>query len=153
MDRKIPNQEIINKNNYKEPKEIMDIEQHWFIDKTVQQAQYLNVVNNALIPCQVKDLCRYIASKATWRHTGGGSKSYKPCFASQDTIQIQMGRSRKYVTEAKKKALELGWVQVRHRPGTSDQIYPRIGTDDPTIIPKGKRDYWAREDIKSLESD
>ena len=131
----------------------MDIEQHWFIDKTVQQAQYLNVVNNALIPCQVKDLCRYIASKATWKHTKGEKHSYKPCYASQDTIEIQMGRSRKYITQAKKKAIELGWLQVLHRPGTSDYIFPRIGEVDPTLVPKRKRDYWAREDIKSIESE
>ena len=128
----------------------MNRENQWFVDKNIQQAQYLNKVNEALIPCQVKDLCRYIASKSTWRHTGGDSKSYKPCFASQDTIEIQMGRSRKYVTEAKKKALELGWIQVLHRPGTSDQIYPRIGIDDPTIPLKQKREYWAREDIHPI---
>lgn len=131
----------------------MDIEQHWFIDKSVQQAQYLNAVNAASIPCQVKDLCRYIASKATWKHSKGEKHSYKPCYASQDTIEIQMGRSRKYITQAKKKAIELGWIQVLHRPGTSDYIYPTIGENDPMITRKRKRDYWAREDIKSVESE
>jgi hypothetical protein len=84
----------------------------------------MNKVNEAWIPCQVKDLCRYIASKATWKHTDGESRSYKPCWATQDTIEIQMARSRHFVTDAKKRALELGWIQVLHREGTSDLIWP-----------------------------
>jgi hypothetical protein len=31
----------------------------WFIPKTIQHAQYINFVNQALIPHEVKDLCRY----------------------------------------------------------------------------------------------
>lgn len=123
----------------------------WFIDKSIQQAQYMNHVNQALIPGQVKDFCRYVASKATWNHTKELSKSYEPCFASQDTIEIQMGRSRDYVTEAKKNALELGWIQVKHRQGTSDLIWPRIGDNDPSIKPKFKREKWGREDYEPVE--
>lgn len=127
-------------------------ETHWYVDKTIQQAQYLNKVNESLLPGQVKDFCRYIASKATWKHTSGMEKSYKPCWATQDTIEIQMGRSRKYVTQAKKAALELGWIQVLGRPGTSDLIWPRIGDDDLTIKVRTKRDSWGRDDIKPIEA-
>jgi hypothetical protein len=112
----------------------------------------MNKVNEAWIPCQVKDLCRYIASKATWKHTDGETKSYKPCWATGDTIEIQMGRSRKFVTDAKKQALALGWIQVLHREGTSDLIWPRIGEEDPTIKRRVKRDNWGREDISPIGS-
>ncbi len=104
-----------------------------------------------MIPCQVKDLCRYIASKATWNHTDPSVKSYQPCWASQDTIEIQMGRSKKFVTAAKKKALELGWIQVLHREGKSDYIYPCIGRNDPNVKVKEKRERWAREDIDPID--
>jgi hypothetical protein len=129
-----------------------DWKNHWYVDKEIQQAQYLNKVNEALIPGQVKDFCRYIASKATWRHTSGKDKSYKPCWATQDTIEIQMGRSRKYVSQVKKVALELGWIQVLGRPGTSDLIWPRIGNNDPSIKSRTKRESWGRDDIKPIES-
>lgn len=123
----------------------------WYVDKKIQQAQYMNKVNEALIPGQVKDLCRYIASKATWNHTKPNVKSYQPTFVSHDTIEIQMGRGRNYVAAAKKKALELGWIQVKKVAGSSDRIYPRIGTNDPTIKPRTKRERWAREDYLPIE--
>jgi hypothetical protein len=125
-------------------------EKHWFIPKSIQQAQYLNLVNAAWIPHEVKDLCRYVASKATWKHTKNEEKSYTPCYATHDTIEIQMARSKDYIAKAKKKALDLGWIQVRHRAGTSDQIWPVIGVDDPDVMPRVKRVSWGREDIVSL---
>lgn len=122
----------------------------WFVSKEIQQAQYLNKVNEAWIPGQVKDLCRYIGSKATWKHTDA-TKSYTPCYATQDTIEIQMGRSRKYVTAAKKKALELGWIQVLKREDSSDLIFPRIGENDPNVKQRVKRQRWEREDLVPVE--
>jgi len=130
-----------------------DWKNKWFVDKNIQQAQYLNEVNSALIPGQVKDLCRYIASKSTWNHTKRSEDSYKPCWATHDTIEIQMGRSRNYVSTAKERALELGWIQVLHRPKTSDLIWPAIGINDPSIKPRQRRDssFWGREDIDEVE--
>ena len=92
----------------------------------------------------------YVASKATWKHTKNEEKSYTPCYATHDTIEIQMARSTDYIAKAKKKALDLGWIQVRHRAGTSDQIWPVIGVDDPEVMPRVKRVSWGREDIVSL---
>lgn len=123
----------------------------WYIDKKIQQAQYMNKVNEAWIPHQVKDLCRYIASKATWNHTKPGVKSYQATYVSQDTIEIQMNRSRNYVTAAKKKALELGWIQVLSREGSSDLIWPTIGIDDPTIEPRVRREVWGREGLEPVQ--
>jgi hypothetical protein len=125
----------------------------WYIKKSIQQAQYLNMVNAAWIPHEVKDLCRYIASKATWKHTKDPKKSYTPCYATHDTIEIQMARSTDYVAKCKKMALELGWIQVRHRAGTSDQIWPVIGQDDLNIPPRFRRESWGREDIKPVEEE
>ena len=122
---------------------------YWFVDKSIQQAQYMNKVNEAWIPFNVKDFCRYIASKATWRHSDP-KKAYYPCFATHDTIEIQMNRSRDYVRDAKKRALELGWIQVLHRAGTSDLIWPRIGVEDEQVIRKKRRESWARSDFKSV---
>ena len=122
---------------------------YWFVDKSIQQAQYMNKVNEAWIPFNVKDFCRYIASKATWRHSDP-KKAYYPCFATHDTIEIQMNRSRDYVSDAKKRALELGWIQVLHRAGTSDLIWPRIGVGDEQVIQKKRRESWARSDFKSV---
>ena len=126
--------------------------EHWFIDKSIQQAQYMNMVNQAAIPGQVKDFCRYIASKATWDHKKPDVKKYQPCYATQDTIEIQMGRSTQYVTDAKKAAIHYGWVQVLHRSHTSDQIWPSIGMDDPEIARKNERvkrdsSQWARSEL------
>jgi hypothetical protein len=98
-------------------------------------------------------LCRYIASKATWKHTKDPKKSYTPCYATHDTIEIQMARSTDYVAKCKKMALELGWIQVRHRAGTSDQIWPVIGQDDLNIPPRFRRESWGREDIKPVEEE
>jgi hypothetical protein len=123
----------------------------WFIPKTIQHAQYINYVNQALIPHEVKDFCRYIASKATWNHTKDPKKSYSPSFVTHDTIEIQMNRSTDYVAKCKKLALELGWIQVKHRHKTSDLIWPVIGEDDPAIQPRVRRESWGRDDIKPIE--
>ena len=123
----------------------------WYIDKSIQQAQYMNKVNEAQLPPEVKDFCRYIASKATWRHTTKPDKSYYPCYATHDAIEYEMNRSRHFVSTSKKQALELGWIQVLHRPGTSDLIWPRIGIDDPTVKPKVRRESWGREDYKPVD--
>jgi hypothetical protein len=130
-------------------KENEDWRNYWFVEKTIQQAQYMNKVNEAWIPHNVKDFCRYIASKATWRHTDA-KKAYYPCFATHDTMEIQMNRSRDYVSDAKKKALELGWVQVLHRAGTSDLVWPRIGVEDEEIKRKKKRESWGRSELKPV---
>lgn len=126
--------------------------EHWFIPKSIQQAQYMNMVNQAAIPGQVKDFCRYIASKATWDHKKPGAKKYQPCYATQDTIQIQMGRSKDYVTKAKEQAIYYGWVVVRHRSHTSDQIWPSIGVEVEEIAKKNeskRRDSseWVRSEL------
>lgn len=121
---------------------------YWFVDKRTQQAQYMNKVNQAWIPHQVKDFCRYVASKATWNHTNK-AKAYYPCFATHDMIEIEMNRSRDYVAKAKSLALSLGWIQVLHRQGTSDLIWPRIGVDDDSVKQKSKRESWGREDFVS----
>jgi len=62
-----------------------------------------------------------------------------------------MNRSRDFVSKAKKKALELGWIQVLHRPGTSDLIWPRLGADDPTVTRKQPRENWGRDDLHPIE--
>jgi len=127
-------------------------EEIWFIEKTIQQAQYMNMVNKAAIPGQAKDFCRYIASKCTWDHKRPGVKKYQPCFATQDTIEIQMGRSTDYVTKAKKLAIYYGWVQVKHRSHTSDQIWPSIGLEDEKIAEKNERvkrdsSEWVKSEL------
>lgn len=114
----------------------------WFVDTKIQQAQYMNKVNSALLPGQVKDFLRYIASKATWDNKTSPEKAYSACYAAQDTIEIQMGRSRDYVTKAKQKALEFGWIVVMKTDGSSDQIFPRIGVNDPAVKVKEKRVRW-----------
>jgi len=128
-----------------------EIEGDWFLDKSIQQAQYLNKVNQAAIPYLAKDFCRYIASKCTWDHKKPGVKKYQPCYATQDTIEIQMDRSTQYVTDAKKAAVKYGWVMVKKRSGTSDQIYPAIGLEDDEIAKKNEAK--KRENSKWLKSD
>ena len=123
----------------------------WFVDKKIQQAQYMNRVNEAWIPHEVKDFCRYVASKATWNHSKNPEKSYYPCYATFDTIEIQMNRSTGYISKAKRMALELGWIQVMHRSGTSDLIWPRIGEDDPSIRRKTRRETWGRQDFDPVD--
>ncbi len=114
----------------------------WFIDKKIQQAQYMNKVNEAWIPYYVKDLCRYIASRATWDHTDPKVPSYQGTTVSIDTMEIQMNRDEKYIKRAKKKAIELGWLVVYNRYGTSCVTFPRIGIDDPEIQHREKRGGW-----------
>ncbi len=126
------------------------IEKQWFVDKSIQQAQFMNKVNQALLPGQVKDFLRYIASKATWDNKTRPKDAYTACYASQDTIQIQMNRSKDYVTKAKKRALELGWIMVEKTEGSSDQIYPRIGSDDPTVKVRVKRIRWEGVESNAL---
>jgi len=121
----------------------------WFVDTSIQQAQFMNKVNQAILPGQVKDFLRYIASKATWDNKTKRENAYTACYASQDTIQIQMNRSRDYVSKAKKRALELGWIMVEKTEGSSDQIYPRIGENDPTVKVRVKRVRW--EGLESQE--
>lgn len=117
-------------------------QEFWFVDKTIQQAQYMNKVNEAWISYDVKDLCRYIASRATWDHNNPEVLSYQGTTVSIDTIEIQMNRSEKYITKAKKKAIELGWLVVYNRYGTSCVTFPRIGHDDPAIQHREKRGGW-----------
>ena len=117
-------------------------EKKWFVAKEIQQAQFMNKVNQALLPGPVKDFLRYIASKATWDNKTRPLDAYTACYASQDTIQIQMNRSRDYVSKAKKKALALGWIVVLKTEGSSDQIFPRIGNDDPSVKVRVKRVRW-----------
>ena len=117
----------------------------WFLPENIQQAQYLNLVNNALLSHEVKDYLRYIATKCSWAGTKDPSRSYGPCFARQDVQEIQMDRSSDYISKAKRGALEFGWIQVRKRPGTSDEIYPTLGWNDPGISPRHPRESWVRE--------
>jgi hypothetical protein len=56
-----------------------------------------------------------------------------------------MSRSRDYVTKAKKKAQELGWIYVEENNNQSHWIWPVIGSDDPAFKKKEKRvkpDEW-----------
>jgi len=127
-------------------------EEPWFVPENIQQAQWMNLVNNAAIPGQAKEFCRYIASKATWNHSKRDTKKYQPCYATQDTIEIQMGRSTDYVTKAKQAAVYYGWVIVKHRPGTSDYIYPAIGLENEELRVKydaKKRDssQWVTSEL------
>ena len=125
----------------------------WFLDTKLQQAQYMNLVNNATIPHNVKDYLRYIASKCSWAGTKDPSRSYGPCFATQDVQEIQMDRSSDFITKSKRKALELGWIQVKKRQGTSDQIFPTVGWDDPTMKRRSPREKWLREDLQPQQLD
>lgn len=118
----------------------------WFVDEEIQQAQYINKVHQAAIPGNVKDFLKTIAGVATWRKSGKPRESYVPCYASQDTIQIYMSRSRDYVTKAKKKAQELGWIYVEEHKNQSHWIWPLLGEDDPAFKKKEKRvkpDEWT----------
>jgi hypothetical protein len=118
----------------------------WFVDEEIQQAQYINKVHQAAIPGHVKDYLKTIAGVATWRKKGKPSESYVPCYATQDTIQIYMSRCRDYVTKAKKKAEELGWIYVEKNKGQSDWIWPLVGREDPDFKQKEKRvkpDDWT----------
>lgn len=130
---------------------VNESEEVWFLDKSIQQAQYMNKVNQAAIPYLAKDFCRYIASKCTWDHKKPGVKKYQPCYATQDTVEIQMDRSTQYVTDAKKEAVKYGWVRVKKRRGTSDQIYPAIGLEDERIAKKNEAK--KRENSKWLKSE
>lgn len=121
----------------------MKYSQPWFVDKKIQQAQYMNKINGAVLSGRTKDFLRYIASKATWKHTTQPEKSYTGCYATHDTIEIQMGRSKDYVAKAKREALKFGWIVVLKRQGSSDQIFPVIGENDPSIKPKVKRERWV----------
>ncbi len=123
----------------------------WYLQPEIQQAQYLNIVNNAVIPHFVKDYLRYIASKCSWAGTKDPSRSYSGCYARQDLQEIHMDRSSDYVAKAKRKALELKWIQVKKRLGTSDEIFPTIGIDDPTMEIKKPREFWVRTDVQPLE--
>jgi hypothetical protein len=123
----------------------------WYLKPEIQQAQYLNLVNNALIPHYVKDYLRYIASKCSWAGTKDPTRSYSGCFARQDVQEIHMNRSSDYVGKAKRAALKLKWIQVKKRPGTSDEIFPTIGVDDPTMKQKFPRESWVRSDIKPIQ--
>lgn len=119
----------------------------WFLDTKIQQAQYMNLVNQAVLPHDVKDYLRYIASKCSWAGTRDSSREYSPCFARQDVQEIQMDRSSDYIGKAKRKSLELGWIQVRKRAGTSDEIYPTLGWDDPDMVRRFPRETWVRGDL------
>lgn len=123
----------------------------WYVPFDVQQAQYMNLVNNAVIPHEAKDFLRYLASKCSWNHTKGEHKSYKPMYATIDTMGIHMDRSPDYIGKAKRLCLDLGWIQVVERPATSLLIYPVIGIDDPTMERKKPRENWLRPDLKPLE--
>ena len=86
----------------------------WYVDREIQQAQYLNKVNQACLPPEVKEFLHVIASVATWlkidKKTGEvRPESYTPCYASQDTLQIYMNRCGSYITKAKKLAVEHVW--------------------------------------------
>jgi hypothetical protein len=111
----------------------------------------MNLVNNALLPHYVKDYLRYVASKCSWAGTQDESRSYGPCFATQDVQEIHMDRSSDYINKAKRKALELGWIQVKKRHGTSDYIYPTKGWDDPKMTRRYPRESWVRQDLDGDE--
>ena len=122
----------------------------WYVPFDVQQAQYMNLINNAVLPHEAKDFLRYLASKCSWNHTKGKNSSYKPMYATIDTMSIHMDRSPDYIAKAKRLCLELGWIQVVERPSTSLLIYPVIGSDDPTRERKKPRENWLRQDLEPV---
>lgn len=57
----------------------------------------------------------------------------QPCYASRDEIMNALSISKDTLNRVKKKLIELDWIVVYERPGTSDLQYPAVGKDDPNV--------------------
>jgi hypothetical protein len=90
------------------------------------QFQYMEIVYKARLNKMAKLLLSYYAFRYNFSER-------QACYATSRTIETQLCMSRGTYSTYKQYLLDLGWIKVQHRKGTSDFIVVRIGLDDPQV--------------------
>lgn len=81
-------------------------------------------------------------------------KQQRGCFSTSRRNENHLCIARGTYSAWKQYLVDLGWIQVKHRPDSSDVIVVRIGRDDPAIaakyplLPGGSDDFesWIFDD-------
>lgn len=107
-------------------KDKYDYPNEWFLDGTKQGAYLTKYVFNAKLEKLDKLYLCYVASMTKFDHL-------RPCFASRDEMMNALSLSKDTLNRIKGKLIELEWIVVYQRPGTSDLQYPAVGQDDPNF--------------------
>jgi len=101
----------------------------WFLDGTKQGAYLTKYVWNAKLEKTEKLYLCYVASMTKF-------DEFRPCYAARDEMMKALSVCKDTLDNTKDKLIELDWIVVYGRPGTSDLQYPAVGRDDPNF---GKR--------------
>ena len=98
--------------------------QVWFLEGTTQGSYQTKHVFNAKLDKLEKLYLCYTAAMTNF-------KNKTPCYASRDEMMNALSMSKDTLNRVKKKLIELDWIVVYERPGTSDLQFPAVGKDDP----------------------
>lgn len=100
--------------------------QVWFLEKTSQGAYLTKHVFKAKLDKLDKLYLCYVAAMTNF-------KAKTPCYASRDEMMNALSMSKDTLNRVKKKLIELDWIIVYERPGTSDLQFPAVGREDPNF--------------------
>ena len=98
--------------------------EEWFLEGSSQGAYLTRHIFNAKLDKLDKLYLCYVAAMTNF-------KAKTPCYASRDEMMNAMSVSKDTLNKVKKKLMELDWIIVYERTGTSDLQFPAVGEDDP----------------------
>jgi hypothetical protein len=116
----------MSKKRHWESRSNKDFPKEWHLGTTSQGAYLTKYVFNAKLEKLEKLYLCYVAAMSKFDER-------RPCFASRDEMLNALSMVKATHTKTKKKLIELGWIVVYGREGTSDLQFPAIGKDDPNF--------------------
>jgi hypothetical protein len=110
----------------------------WYLEGTSQGSYLTKYIFNAKLEKLEKLYLCYVAAMTRF-------KDHQPCYASRDEIMNALSISKDTLNRVKRKLIELDWIVVYERPGTSDLQFPSVGKDDPNFKWKNPERKIGRE--------
>jgi hypothetical protein len=112
------------KKRHWESKSNKDFPKEWHLGTTSQGAYLTKYIFNAKLGKVEKLYLCYVAAMSKFDER-------RPCYASTDEMLNALSMVKDTHQKIKKKLIELEWIVVYGRTGTSDLQFPAIGNDDP----------------------
>ncbi len=103
-----------------------DFPKVWFLERTSQGAYLTRHIFKAKLEKLEKLYLCYVAAMSKFDEK-------RPCYASRDEMLNALSISRDTYNKTKSKLIDLEWIVVYGRDGTSDLQFPAVGNDDPSF--------------------
>jgi hypothetical protein len=101
-----------------------DFPKDWYLEGASQGSYMTKFVFNAKLGKLEKLYLCYVAAMTKFNQ-------HQPCYASRDEMMNALSISKDTLNKVKKKLIDLDWIVVYERPGTSDLQFPAVGKDEP----------------------